>query len=114
MRKGSKTAQIKIYFKSPWDPVLPVAFGENTLAYGVAPSRNEYTWHIYVNEKFDRGVVMHEAKHRLIKTLVHEILHTLNIWHSTNKDDIMFAMYETGDHKIEFAKSTLDLLEQLY
>lgn len=113
-KNWNKNAQIKIYFKKPGDKALPVNFKKQSLAYAIAPSKNQYSGHVYVNEKIDWSGMRDEDSHWILKILVHEFLHALNIGHSSNKDDIMYAYVSEWDHDITFTGGTTDLLNKLY
>lgn len=113
-KQVKKWWKIKIHFARPWDERLPEDFKTQSLAYWVAPSNNRYSWHIYVNEKIDWGKLSQSQNYRLLKVLVHEIGHVLNMAHSSNEHDIMYFSYERWDHDIIFTPWTKDLLNKLY
>ncbi len=109
-----KNAQIRLFFRKSGDPILPENFDENTLAYWVAPYEWEYSWAVYFNEAKDWSTMLDENWRRLYKVAVHEILHTLNLWHSIDSNDIMYYRYNKGEHEINFTKDTKALLSMLY
>lgn len=106
----TENASIRIYFVKPWDERLPVAFKEESLAYGIAPAKHKNSGEIYVNEQYDWNT----DDYWLRNVLEHEILHTLNIGHSNNPESIMYYKYNKGEHWRGYTEGVINLLKKLY
>lgn len=105
-------ADITLHFALPGDPRLPAKFKTESLAYGIPPYDWEHAGKIFVNEKRDRSQMWENDKWLRI-ALEHEILHTLNIWHSNIESDIMYYRYNTANQQ-EYTKGTRQLLAWMY
>jgi len=110
--KHTEEAQIKIWFAHPWDDILPAPFKTNSLAYALPPYWGEYQGHIYINDDLDWNKMRKENSHWLMKILVHEIGHALNIPHQ--KVGVMKESTSKGDHVVMIDEVTEKWVKRLY
>jgi hypothetical protein len=103
-----------LYFRKPGDPILPEAFKEESLAYGIAPYEWEHTGKIFFNEDFDRSNMLKPDGWHIYKVAKHEILHAFNLGHSGNPKDIMYYRYSMWSHGYEVSENTKSLFRSLY
>lgn len=111
--KDLTKAQIKIYWRKNWDSDLPVEFKDTTIAYAFWPYGGEHAGKMYIND--DKAFSHMESQwwYWLLKVLVHESGHLLNISHSNDSEDIMYYAYQRWK-QINVTKDTIDGLKNLY
>lgn len=88
-------AQIKIHFMRNGDNRLPQSFPSGVLAYAYAPSGDSLGIHsdMYFNDAYEWSDMLKPGSIVLFYVAVHEIGHTLNASHSTNKEDVLYPIY---------------------
>lgn len=106
-----KEANIVIRFGVNGDPDLPIPFSSSTLAYAYFPVRNKSD--MWVNDRYNWGLMHRRDQYNLKKVVTHEIGHSLNIGHSSVKGDIMEAIY-APNNAINLTHDTLAAIERLY
>lgn len=106
-------ADIEIYFVKQGDRRMPVPFKHTTktLGYGLAPWLDDVSGKMFINDAIDWNNI---EDYRLRLVLEHEMLHTLNIWHSSNPDSIMYPLYRKWEHNKQYDDALIELLEKLY
>lgn len=118
IKDWDESAIIKIYYARPWDPILPVPFKGESLAYWIAPGNNEFSWKMYINEKIDWSVFKREwsapQKYKFGRVFKHEIYHIYNFWHSTDKDCLMYYRYRDGYHSRDIGPWLENLIPKIY
>ena len=111
-----KLSQITIRFRNNTAPDLPVKFDAQTLAYAFLANNStalNLVSDMFFNENFTWAEV-HKPKHiNLLKVAVHECLHALGLYHSDDKNDILYYMYQPNND-ITFTKDTIDSIYRLY
>lgn len=112
--KVDTDASIKIWFAHPWDEILPAPFKPNSLAYWIAPYGWQHAWKIFINDTEDWWRMRKDDSHWLMKILVHEIGHALNISHTDDEKDIMYPLAKRWVHDIFFSDYTKRTARWLY
>lgn len=112
--KEKDSAVVKIFFRKNWDADLPALFKPGSLAYAFPPYWGEYHGHLYIN--LDNDFQLNEDKewaYALLKVLVHEAGHLLNVNHSEDPEDIMYWKYQRKKD-IFMTEDTQKWIRQLY
>ncbi len=107
-------AYVNIYFKKNWDQWMPDTFNNNAIAFAYHPQNWPNDWSIYFNESFKFWLKNTNNYRNLKKVFVHELWHVLNLWHSTDWYDVMYATQSTFYNKILFTQDTKHLLDKIY
>lgn len=85
-RRVDSNWMIKVNFAEDWDADLPVPFKPQSLAYAFTPWGSRQ-WEIYVN--LNKNITI-SWTNKLLKVLVHELLHSLGFEHSDNPESILY------------------------
>lgn len=106
-------ADIEVYFAKQWDKRMPVPFknASKTLWYGLAPWLHDLSGKMFINDAIEWDNI---DNYRLRLVLEHEMLHCLNIWHSSNPDSIMYPLYRKWEHDKIYDDALIELLQKLY
>ena len=106
--------QIVFKFMLPDNPELPFPY-DGALAYAFFPEGEslDITSDVYVNEIYNWGVVHTASGYNLMKTLCHEIGHSIGLGHSKFTDDIMYFAMQPNN-QINLSEDTITGVYQLY